>query len=259
MKGKKTAMLFLSLLMVWSLFGSCPAAEKTFSHDFLEANRAYEAGEWQQAIQLYEELKDHAGLSASLCYNLGNSYVRNGQIGKAVLEYERALLLAPGDTDIRTNLERLRTARGIFQQEVPWWQKMGGLLGLNQWALLAVILLMGLLLLHLATLRFTLSARIVYSLSAASLLLLLLCSGGVAIQYRNWQQAVIISPDNTPLLISPFDGAASTGLIEEGCLIRIIKGHNSYALIEDGQGRRGWIPGASFESIATTMANKKNL
>ena len=57
------------------------------------------------------------------------------------------------------------------------------------------------------------------------------------------------------LLLSPFDGAASTGVIEEGRLARTIKSHDTYALIKEEKGRGGWIPNASFEPIAMTMAN----
>jgi tetratricopeptide (TPR) repeat protein len=228
------------------------------NHDFLEANRAYEAGEWNKAIRIYENMVADLGLSASLCYNLANSYARNGQTGKAVLEYERGLLLAPGDGDIRTNLERLRKDKGLAQEETSFLQKVGTLLGLNQWAMLAAILLMGLALFHIATLRFVVSARISTSLTGGFLLLLATCFFGVAIQYRNWQQAVIIVPD-TPLLISPFEGAGTTGvIIEEGRLIRIVKRHDHYALIKDEKGRRGWISGPSFESITMNMADKEN-
>ena len=133
---------------------------------------------------------------------------------------------------------------------------MGGLLGLNQWTVLAAIMLLALALFHLATLRFVVLRRFSSSLTAACLVLLCLCSAGVAIQYRNWQQAVIIAPD-TGLLISPFDGAGSTGAIEEGRLIRIIKRHDSYALINDENGRSGWVPDSSFAFIAMIMADNK--
>ncbi|MBA3006876.1 MAG: tetratricopeptide repeat protein [Proteobacteria bacterium] len=257
MKLKKSALLFLCFVMIFCTFlGTCLAGDRENSQNFLEANRAYEAGDLTKAIRSYEDLVAHAGVSASLCYNLANSYARTGQTGKAVLEYERALLLAPGNADIHTNLERLRREKGLFQKEIPWWQKMGGLLGLNQWTVLAAIMLLALALFHLATLRFVVLRRFSSSLTAACLVLLCLCSAGVAIQYRNWQQAVIIAPD-TGLLISPFDGAGSTGAIEEGRLIRIIKRHDSYALINDENGRSGWVPDSSFAFIAMIMADNK--
>ena len=40
---------------------------------------AYEAGDLTKAIRSYEDLVAHAGVSASLCYNLANSYARTGQ------------------------------------------------------------------------------------------------------------------------------------------------------------------------------------
>ena len=51
--------------------------------------------------------------SADGLYNLANSYARAGKPGLAVLNYERARILAPRDPDIRYNLRRLREAAGM--------------------------------------------------------------------------------------------------------------------------------------------------
>ena len=53
------------------------------------------------------------GESADIYYNLGNSYYKNKNIAKAVLNYERALLMNPGDADIRFNLEMARSKQLI--------------------------------------------------------------------------------------------------------------------------------------------------
>jgi tetratricopeptide (TPR) repeat protein len=258
MKGilKKTAAMALVLLVLSScLLGSCLAQESS-DQDFLTAGKAYEAGDWGKAIQIYESLIAHAGFSASLCYNLANSYARNGQTGEAVLGYERALRLAPDDGDIRHNLAMLRQEKGLAQEEGSLLHQAGTLLGLNQWAVLAAILLATLSLIQLASWRFTLSTRLSYSLTCICLLLLGISSAGIAIQYQSWQQAVILAA-KTPLLISPFAGAASTDVIEEGRLVRVVKRHSGYALISDENGHSGWIPNTSFEPIAMTMADKR--
>jgi tetratricopeptide (TPR) repeat protein len=276
LKPQKSGMALLVFVMICSLFIPCLAGEgapsvagamdgtgATHIHDqFLEANRAYETGDLARAIGIYESLIDQAGFSASLCYNLANSYALDGQVGKAVLGYERALLLAPGESDIRHNLQQLRQDKGLLQEDVAVLQQMGTLLGLNQWAALAAFFLVSLTLLHLAALRFPISTRASSSLSGACLLLLGLCIAGAVVQYQHWRQAVVISPQN-PLLISPFEGAGSTGVIEEGRLVRIMKVHNDYALIRNEQGRSGnglsgWIPRSSFERIAVTMTGKKH-
>jgi len=51
--------------------------------------------------------------SADGLYNLANSYARAGKPGLAVLNYERAALLAPNDADIKANLEYVRAGAGV--------------------------------------------------------------------------------------------------------------------------------------------------
>ena len=57
--------------------------------------------------------------SADVYYNLGNSYYKAGEIAKAVLNYERALLMKPGNSDIRANLEVARAKTIDKVEPVP--------------------------------------------------------------------------------------------------------------------------------------------
>ena len=67
-----------------------------------EGDSAYMKNDFASAIQVYEALLTK-GEAADLYYNLGNSYYKSGDIAKAILNYERALLLQPGNGDIRAN------------------------------------------------------------------------------------------------------------------------------------------------------------
>lgn len=69
------------------------------------ADSAYEADNFVMAEQLYKEALARNGASSGLYYNIGNSYYRQGNLGMAVVYYERALKLDPTDTDARENLE----------------------------------------------------------------------------------------------------------------------------------------------------------
>src|SRR3954467_2635403 len=51
--------------------------------------------------------------SADALYNVANSYARAGKPGLAVLNYERAALLAPNDPDIKANLDYVRAAAKV--------------------------------------------------------------------------------------------------------------------------------------------------
>lgn len=73
-----------------------------------EGDSAYMKNDYTSAIHIYEALLNK-GEAAEIYYNLGNSYYKTGEIAKAILNYERALLLQPGNGDIRTNLDVARS------------------------------------------------------------------------------------------------------------------------------------------------------
>lgn len=73
-----------------------------------EAESAYAKEDYSKAIELYEGLLKSNGESAAIYYNLGNAYYKSGKTAPAILNYERALLLEPGDSDIRFNLQMAR-------------------------------------------------------------------------------------------------------------------------------------------------------
>lgn len=74
-------------------------------HFFTGANSAYKEGHYDAAIENYEKFIAAGFASGNLYYNLGNSYVKKGEFGKAVLNYERARFFIPGDTDLKSNYD----------------------------------------------------------------------------------------------------------------------------------------------------------
>jgi hypothetical protein len=70
----------------------------------LTASQLYEQGQFAQAGQAYQQLVDQGFADHALFYNLGNAYFKQGEIGRAILNYRRAQLLAPRDPDIEANL-----------------------------------------------------------------------------------------------------------------------------------------------------------
>ena len=94
--------LLLGLLLGWFL--PLCAQESTLK----EAEEAYAKEDYTQAIELYESILKSYGESAMVYYNLGNAYYKVGKVASAILNYERALLLNPGDSDTRFNLQVAR-------------------------------------------------------------------------------------------------------------------------------------------------------
>ncbi len=219
---------------------------------FREAAQAYSRGEYTVAIQQFEALARN-GVSASLLYNLGNSYAQAGQSGKAILNYERASRLASGDSDIDGNLELVRKEKGLFQEEQSVRQRLVGLLELNQWTGLAAIafVFFGVVLLLPVPLPLGVKQSSRYVTAAFCLLLTITAISGAVGQYRHWHDGVVVAQD-ARLRVSPFASAASIGTIQEGRLVRPGKSHGNYFLVEDETGRSGWLAAEAFELIVLT-------
>jgi len=102
---------FLSLLLSASAaLGASQSAAALYNR----ANSLYSAGLYEQAIEFYLKAAGTGACDARLEYNLGNAYLKKPkrEIGKAILHYRRASLLAPRDPDISYNLDFARSLAG---------------------------------------------------------------------------------------------------------------------------------------------------
>lgn len=89
----------LSLLIV-----SMTSSLYVHAFEYAKADSAYNAKNYEEAVALYTQAIEEEGVSAGILYNLGNAYYRLGNDGEAVLCYERAKRLDPGNGDINRNL-----------------------------------------------------------------------------------------------------------------------------------------------------------
>jgi hypothetical protein len=76
---------------------------------FLDGVRYYESKEYTNAIEAFNKIVEGGIQNGKLYYNLANAYLKNGDIGPAVLWYERSLKLMPKDPDLRFNLAYANT------------------------------------------------------------------------------------------------------------------------------------------------------
>lgn len=76
---------------------------------FEEGNRLYQQEDYQGALDNYLRIREAGFESPGLYYNIGNAYFKANELGRAILYYERARRLAPGDADILANLELARS------------------------------------------------------------------------------------------------------------------------------------------------------
>lgn len=80
-----------------------PAAIADSTGCFYTANADYSRSDYPAAIEGYSSILDSGLESGNLYYNLGNSYFKNGELGRAILNYEQARRFIPRDRDLKSN------------------------------------------------------------------------------------------------------------------------------------------------------------
>ena len=224
-----------------------------------DADSAYVRGEYQQAITHYEALLKQ-GASADLYYNLGNAYYRTENITRAVLNYERALLLAPGDRDIRFNLQmaRSKTVDKITPEQemffVTWYHSLVNLASVDGWArtaLLSLALAIVLALLYLFSERIWL--RKVGFFGALFAIALFVLSNVFAHQQKdllvNRRGAIVTAPAVT-VKSTPAKQGTDLFILHEGTKVTITDASmKEWKGIRLADGKEGWIETRHIELI----------
>ena len=199
------------------------------------------------SAQVHSE-SEPAGYSAAGLYNLANSYARAGKPGMAILNYERAGLLAPGDPDIQANLSFVRasahlpaempdTLDRVAKIASPFWMSWLGVLGL---VIVGASVIFGQL-----SSRQRL-ARAAASLLGITMIALTFCSA-VALGPRLHQGVVIAAA--TPVRVSPVPMGDPLFSLPEGEKVKITAEHEGFDLIETRAGRTGWIANSNLAPI----------
>ena len=224
-----------------------------------EADSAYTRGQYQEAIKGYEALLKQ-GASADLYYNLGNAYYRTENITRAVLNYERALLLSPSDRDIYFNLQlaRSKTIDKITPEQemffVTWYRSLVNLASVDGWArtaLLALALAIVLVLIYLFSERIWL--RKVGFFGAMALIVLFVISNVFAHQQKellmNRSGAIVISSAVT-VKSTPAKQGTDLFILHEGTKVTITDSSmKEWKEIRLADGKEGWIESDKIELI----------
>ena len=222
------------------------------------AQAAYEHGDHQKAIQYYDSVANER-TSAALLYNIGNCHFKIGSLAQAILHYERALRLAPGNEDVQGNLDLARTLVVDRMNELPTltlgssWARLRSGSDPDQWArrsLWSVTSLFALLALYLFV-RGTLPRRLLLVLSGLALLASLASIVFAASRHTELithDQAIIIAP-KADAYSEPRQEATLLFVLHEGTKVTLLQEGNGWSEVKLVNGAVGWMPPASLETI----------
>ena len=235
------------------------AAKQIVNATKAEGDSAYIKNDFASAIQIYESLLQQ-GEAPEIYYNLGNCYYKTDDIARAILNYERALLLSPGNADIRANLEIARSKAIDKVTPVPeiffitWIKSLVNSQSSDAWARTGIASFL-LLLVSLAIFFFTQHIKWKkIGFSAAILFLIVtVLSNLFASQQKSYltnrNDAIILSPSVT-VRSTPSESGTSLFVLHEGRKVEIKDNSmREWKEIRLEDGKVGWVPSSSIEVI----------
>lgn len=248
--------LFLLILLL-STAGSSRAQDP--EQVFQSANALYQETRYEEARARYESIVANGYESAALYLNLGNTYVRLGHMGKAILYYERGLRLRPDDEDLLYNLgiaglmtvDKIETVPRLFLWDfwdgVKGWFSLEGIIWSAWSAYLFVFLALSAV---VVAGRFSFRRLALLSAIGGTVVFILLLLVGID-RYSDLTRSdlAVIMPEIVAVKNSPDGRGADAFILHRGTKVQITDTIAEWIKIRLADGKVGWLEAESVESI----------
>lgn len=227
-----------------------------------EGNRRYQEEDFTGAIEAYRSVLDAGFESGDLYFNLGNAWFREGELGPAILAWERAARLLPSDPDVQANLELARslTVDDVTPQETFWLLQLwdGWIHLLPRDLLLGVVgiawLLTGSAVVARVLSREPQRRRLATRTALGSGGLFLLFGIGLLVRETGLGRptVAIVLADQVTVQSAPVADADQTLFtVHEGLRVKVERRTEAWAEVTLEDGRVGWVPADAIEVVRT--------
>ena len=265
MDMKRIYYIYIGIVgMALSCFG-LPAQASTFADNAVVytkamADSAYAEADYATAIHIYEQLVAAHGESAAVYYNLGGAYYKMDEIARAILNYERALLMDPSNADVKFNLELARSKavdKNALMNElffVRWYRGFAAIMSADGWskvAILCFIILISCLTLFIFSKKHK-TKKIIFTFALLSLLCTTLANviaSGQTAKLVHRESAIIMEPSVT-VRSTPSANGTELFILHEGKKVKVKDDSmKAWKEIELEDGNIGWLPAEAIERI----------
>ena len=224
-----------------------------------QAGEFYRKGDFNNAIKIYEQLRNEGYQGTSLYFNLANSYYRIGKLGYAILNYERSLKISPTDEDVKHNLAFANLSTVDRIQPLPtffifeWWEALLTSLSVNGWTYL--VFFFYLILIFLFIFYFfakTVSQQKLILFSGLVTTIILAVTVSLLIVKINREQTHIsgvVVEQSVTVKTSPDPQSTDAFVIHEGLKVTLEDKLDEWVKIKLADGKVGWIENDGVEKI----------
>ena len=246
-----TALLFVSVV--------AQAAEPASLERWDAGNKAYIEGNYEKAIEEYSAIIAGGEYSMKLYYNLANAYFKQGEIGKSILYYNKALRIAPASDDIRHNLAIAESQTKDMIAVIPefflnrWLRIARNSMSCMAWSVLSLLsfaLVLVFALLFLLASRIRLRKTGFYCAMCAALLFV--ATTIFAISSRNdmlSHDEAIVMASAISVKSSPDRSATDLFVLHEGTKVHILSEMDEWCEVVIADGKKGWLLKSNIENI----------
>lgn len=240
---KKRLNICFIFLFICGIIAANPLLQK--------AEKAYDSKRYKEAIESYETLVKDGYKSYQLYFNLGNSYYRNNELGKAIYYYELARKLEPDDEDVRINLaiasaktlDKIDAKENFFISAVK--TNLLSTFSTRTWGwftIICITLAAILFFIYIDSSRFIIK-RVALPASVLFFIgfLIVYGLGYSAMKSRYDNKFAIITAVETKIMNEPTQSATSKFSLHEGTKIKVIDINGDWLLMRLDNGNEGWV------------------
>lgn len=242
--------IYIAILLITGL---------AFGQSFEQGNALYKKGDYKGAAEQYEGILKQGKQSAEVYFNLGNAYYKLNQVAPSVYNYEKALLLDPGNKDVTVNLG---FAKKMAIDDIKATPRVGfskliynatGQYHYNTWAWIAVSFSVVFLLLfvgyYFSGVAFVKRIFFVGMFVAAGLLALSVVAAIYVKTQKNSENYAIVFPEVITVKSEPREAAQDAFILHSGTKVNVMQAEDGWKKIQLPDDNVGWVKQTDIKEI----------
>lgn len=213
----------------------------------------YEAGLYRRAAEGFAQAAQAGVVNGRLYYNAGNAWLKAGELGRAVLWYERAKRLLPNNPDLAYNLDYARARITDKQPPRPiGWRiadRLSGLVDVSLaiWAALGCNLLFwGVLFVRRTASPGFIHPRAAWSRPVMCIFLagtlFFVCLSGAWYAERMFADRGVVLPEALAVRSGFGERATELFRLHAGSEVAVLRARDGHLLVRFGKDKMGWVP-----------------